>query len=99
MVFLGVDGGGTKTDFLLIDESGSVDPELTRATEDHYRGSLTAGRHQSIDQMMLVNHSVPVATGSVIRTNAIDWVCLPGAAKRVAATSKLQIKNCLTSNS
>lgn len=64
----------------VIDEHGTVDPELTRATEDHYRGTLTTGRHESIDEMMLVNHSVPVATGSVIRSNAIDWDCLPGGA-------------------
>jgi glycosyltransferase involved in cell wall biosynthesis len=63
----------------IIDEDGVIDEELTRATEENYRGALAPGRHWPIAEMMLVDHSVPVATGSVIRSSAIDWSCLPSS--------------------
>jgi glycosyltransferase involved in cell wall biosynthesis len=63
----------------IVDEHGSVDAELTAATEDFHRGMLTPGRIWPIDRMMLVDHSVPLATGSVIRHSAIDWDCLPAS--------------------
>jgi glycosyltransferase involved in cell wall biosynthesis len=63
----------------ILDEDGVVDDELTRVTEENYRGALTPGRHWPIAEMMLVDHSVPVATGSLIRSSAIDWSSLPAS--------------------
>src|SRR5665213_1554407 len=63
----------------IVDEDGAVDEELTRVTEENYRGALAPGRHWPIAEMMLVDHSVPVATGSLIRSSAIDWSCMPAS--------------------
>jgi glycosyltransferase involved in cell wall biosynthesis len=63
----------------IIDEAGTVDPERTRANQNHYRGMLTPGRQWPIDRLALVDMSLPVATGSVISRDVLDAGRLPHA--------------------
>ncbi len=63
----------------IIDEHGDVDEVLTKASEQWYRGELAAGRHWPTDRLLLVDMSVPISTGSVIRREAVEWSPAPSA--------------------
>lgn len=61
----------------IIDEAGGVDRTETAANEARYRGGLAPGRHGAIDRIVLIDQAMPVATGTVVRRNAIDWDLIP----------------------
>jgi len=61
----------------IIDADGVVDRAATAANERRYRGGLAAGRHASLDRLVLVDQAIPLTMGAVIRRSAVDWWDFP----------------------
>jgi glycosyltransferase involved in cell wall biosynthesis len=61
----------------VIDQYGALDSDRTKANQIQYRGNLTPGRHWPITRLALVDRALPIATGSVIRRQVVDWCYLP----------------------
>lgn len=68
----------------IIDENGDIDPAATQAIQEQYRGGLAPGRHWPIARLALVDMSIPVATGSVIRRDVVDPLRMPRRTNIVA---------------
>ncbi len=85
-VFLGVDGGGTKTDFLLIDESGRV--LATRREGSAYYPQIGV---EALEAMLLQGVRATLAAGSVAREE-LDHACigLPAYGEDSALLPRLQ---------
>lgn len=61
----------------IIDVDGVIDPVATATNEARYRGELEPGRHEPIDRLVLIDQSIPLTMGSLLRRERIDWRDFP----------------------
>jgi glycosyltransferase involved in cell wall biosynthesis len=57
----------------VIDAEGRIDEAATEHIETLYREGLAEGRYEPFARLALVDQSIPMTMGSVIRRDGVDW--------------------------